>query len=119
MFNEEQLEPIKVIEKQSGLSRLLIFLYLEGSSNIGYMMDVTNIHHNQAYAAVRKAVDLKLITSTYGEESNYRVRKLALTEKGETIARLLCKINMALCSIGGRDMESRRRMVMHKSPFTQ
>ena len=98
MFNEEQLEQLRFIEKQSGLSRLLIFLYLEGRSNIGYMMDVTNIHHNQAYAAVRKAVDLKLITSTYGEESNYRVRKLALTEKGETIAGLLCKINKLLSS---------------------
>ena len=98
MFNEEQLEQLRFIEKQSGLSRLLIFLYLEGRSNIGYMMDVTNIHHNQAYAAVRKAVDLKLITSTYGEESYYRVRKLALTEKGETIAGLLCKINKLLSS---------------------
>ena len=82
MFIEEQFEPIRVIEKQSGLSRLFIFLYLEGSSNIGYMMDVTNIHHNQAYAAIRKAVDLKLITSDYGKESDYRVRKLVLTEAG-------------------------------------
>jgi DNA-binding MarR family transcriptional regulator len=96
MSIEEQLEPIKVIEKQSGLSRLLIFLYLEGSSNIGYMMDVTNIHHNQAYAAVRKAVDLKLITSTYGEESNYRVRKLALTEKGRKVAMHLSDVNEIL-----------------------
>ena len=109
MFNEEQLEQLRFIEKQPGLSRLLVFLYLEGSSNIGHMMDATNIHHNQAYAAVSKAVDLKLITSTNGEESDYRVRKLALTEKGETIARLLCKINMALSSIGGRAMERGRR----------
>ena len=109
MFIEEQLERIKVIEKQSGLSRVLIFLYLEGSSNIEHVMDATNIHHNQAYAAIRKATDLKLMTSRYCEESNHRVRKLALTEKGETIAELLCKVNMVLCSIGGRAMESGRR----------
>jgi hypothetical protein len=62
-------------------------------------MDVTNIYHNQAYAAVRKVVDLKLITSTYCEESNYMVRKLVLTERGETMDGLLCKINKLFSSL--------------------
>ena len=89
----ERLEPIRVFEKQSGLSRLLIFLYLQGSRNISYTIDATNIQPNVAYTAVRKATDLKLITSDYGEESNYRVRKLELTDKGRKIAEHLSEIN--------------------------
>lgn len=93
MSIEEQLEPIRTFEKQSGLSRLLIFLHIQGSCNISYMVDVTNIHPTAAYRAVKKATELKLISSDYTEENNFRVRRLQLTEKGRKIAKLLSEVN--------------------------
>ena len=96
MSIEEQLEPIRIFEKQSGLSRLLIFLHTHGSCNISYMVDVTNIHPTAAYRAVTKATELKLISSDYTEENNFRVRRLQLTEKGTKIARLLSEVNELL-----------------------
>lgn len=89
----ERLEPIRAFEKQSGLARLLIFLHLEGSSNISSMIDRTNIQPNVAYIAVRKATEMKLITSTYDEVSNYRVRMLRLTDKGRRVANCLNELN--------------------------
>ena len=96
MSVEDQLEPIRVFEKQSGLSRLLIFLHMNGSCNISYMVDATNIHPTAAYRAVNKATDLKLISSDYTEENNFRVRRLQLTEKGRKIAKLLNDVNNLL-----------------------
>ena len=93
MSVEDQLEPIRVFEKQSGLSRFLIFLHTHGSCNIGYMVDATNIHSTAAYRSVNKATELKLISSDYTEENNFRVRRLQLTEKGRRIARLLSEVN--------------------------
>ncbi len=96
MSVEDQLEPIRVFEKQSGLSRLLIFLHMNGSCNISYMVEVTNIHPTAAYRAVNKATDLKLISSDYTEENNFRIRRLQLTEKGRKIAKLLNDVNNLL-----------------------
>ena len=87
------MEPIKVLEKQSGLSRMLIFLLLNGSCNITYMIDTSNINANVAYTSVRKATELKLITSDYDEMSDRRLRRLELTEKGRKIAKLLSEVN--------------------------
>ncbi len=87
------MEPIKVLEKQSGLSGMLIFLLLNGSCNITYMIDTSNINTNVAYTSVRKATELKLITSDYDEMSDRRLRKLKLTEKGRKMAKLLSEVN--------------------------
>ena len=72
---------------------MLIFLYLNGACNISCLVETVNIHHSAAIAAIRKATDLKLITSDYSEESSYRVRKLVLTDKGRKIAEHLSEIN--------------------------
>lgn len=82
-----------MFEKQSGLSRLLIFLLLNGSCNISYMIDTSNINANVAYVSVRKATEMKLITSDYDEKSDRRLRRLELTEKGRKIAKLLSEVN--------------------------
>ncbi|MBX8636427.1 MAG: hypothetical protein KIS30_09325 [Thermoplasmata archaeon] len=89
----EKLEPIRVLEKQSGLSRLLIFLLLNGDCNISYMIDASNINPNVAYTSVRKATDLHLITSDYDGGSFQRIRMLKLTDKGRKIAGHLSVIN--------------------------
>ena len=71
----------------------MIFLHIHGGCNISYMVDVTNIHPTAAYRAVRIATELKLISSDYVEENNFRVRRLKLTEKGRKIAKLLSEVN--------------------------
>ena len=40
----DKLEPIRAFEKQSGLARLLLFLYLEGQGNMSWMIDGSNIY---------------------------------------------------------------------------
>ncbi len=40
----DKLEPIRAFEKQSGLARLLLFLYLEGPGNMFWMIDGSNIY---------------------------------------------------------------------------
>ena len=57
------------------------------------MIDTSNINANVAYASVRKATEMKLITSDFDEKSERRVRRLELTEKGRKIAKLLSEVN--------------------------
>ena len=92
-FVEKLWKPIRVLEKQSGLSRLLFFLLLNIDCKISYMVDVTNMHTNAAYAAVRKATDLKLIISDYGEESDYSAHELVPSEKGKRVAMCSREVN--------------------------
>ena len=93
---DKELEPMKVFETQSGLARLLLFLYLEGPENMTLMIDTSNIYPNVGYAAARKATELGLITMDFDPIATYRTRKLQLTEKGRFIAKRLDEINNAL-----------------------
>ena len=91
-----KIEPIRAFEKQSGLARLLLFLYLEGPGNMTWMIDASNIYPNVGYAAARKATELGLITMDFEPDAVHRTRKLELTEKGRYIAKRLDEINKAI-----------------------
>ena len=92
---------MRIFETQSGLSRLLIYLLYEGSSNVRTAIDAANIHEHQMYPSIRKATEAGLITSDFDQNSVYRERRLELTEKGRYIAKRLDEINMALTNSKG------------------
>lgn len=96
----DKIEPIRALEKQSGLARLLLFLYLEGPGSMSWMIDTSNIYPNVGYAAARKATELGLITMDFDPKATYRTRKLQLTEKGRFIAKRLDEINKTLTKPG-------------------
>jgi DNA-binding PadR family transcriptional regulator len=92
----KKLEPIRVIEKQSGLSRLLIYIYLQDSivsEGIISAFDRANIHPATGFPALKKAIALGLVTSDYDDSYSNRRRNVQLTEKGKRIAKLLKEIN--------------------------
>ena len=97
----DKIEPIRAFEKQSGLARLLLFLYLEGPGNMTWMIDASNIYPNVGYAAARKATELGLITMDFDPDAVHRTRKLELTEKGRYVAKRLDEINDALSNPKG------------------
>lgn len=67
----DKIEPIRALEKQSGLARLLLFLYLEGPGSMSWMIDTSNIYPNVGYAAARKATELGLITMDFDPKATY------------------------------------------------
>ena len=97
----DKIEPIRAFEKQSGLARLLLFLYLEGPGNMAWMIDASNIYPNVGYAAARKATELGLITMDFDPDAVHRTRKLKLTDKGRYVAKRLDEINNALSNQKG------------------
>ena len=100
---DKELEPMKVFETQSGLARLLIYIFLKGPTNVSNVIDIANIHEHAVYPSIKKATALGLITSDFDPDSPYRARKLELTEKGRYIAQRLDEINNALSNSKGPD----------------
>lgn len=95
---DKELEPIKVLETQSELARLLIYIFLRGPTNVSSLIDTANIHEHAVYPSIKKATALGLITSDFDPDSPHRARKLELTDKGKYIAKRLDEINIALAS---------------------
>ena len=93
---DKELEPIKVLETQSGLARLLIYILLRGPTNVSNVIDTANIHEHAIYPSIKKATALGLITSDFDQDSPHRARRLELTEKGRHIAERLNEINEML-----------------------
>ena len=93
---DKELEPMKVFETQSGLARLLIYIYLRGLINVSNVIDIANIHEHAVYPSIKKATGLGLITSDFDPESPHRARRLELTDRGKYITKRLDEINNAL-----------------------
>jgi DNA-binding MarR family transcriptional regulator len=88
--------PIKVLEKQSGLIRLLIYLHDRPPVNVQSIVDNSDIYPNIMYASIKKAKDLKLIEDKI-DDTKYPPRTmLSLTEKGKPVAQKLKEIEEIL-----------------------
>ena len=83
---DKELEPIKVFETQSGLARLLIYIYLRGRTNVSNVIDIANIHEHAVYPSIKKATGLGLITSDFDPDSPHRARRLT-SQTGGSISR--------------------------------
>lgn len=88
--------PIKVLEKQSGLIRLLIYLSEKSPINVQSIIDDSDIYPNIMYASIRKAKEIALIEDKV-DNSKYPPRTmLSLTEKGRRVAQKLKEIEEIL-----------------------
>ena len=88
--------PIKVLEKQSGLIRLLIYLNDKSPINVQSIVDDSDIYPNIMYASIKKAKSLSLIEDKI-DNSKYPPRNvLYLTERGKKVAEKLKEIEEIL-----------------------
>ena len=83
------MDPLKVLEKQSGFLRLLVYLSGKKEKALTEILDETDIPVHQLYASIEKAKELKLV-KTRIDSKKYPPRNLiSLTKKGKTIAEKL------------------------------
>jgi DNA-binding PadR family transcriptional regulator len=88
--------PIRTFEKQSGLIRLLIYLFGNQPINIQAIIDSTDIYPNIMYPSIRKAVELGLVKSKIDSSSYPPKNMISLTDKGKKVAKLLKDIEEVL-----------------------
>ena len=88
--------PIRVLEKQSGLIRLLIFLLDHQPINVQSVIENTDIYPNIMYSSLRKSKDLGLIASRTDSKSYPPRNMISLTDKGKKVAKHLKEIEEIL-----------------------
>ena len=88
--------PIRVLEKQSGLIRLLIFLLDHQPINVQSVIESTDIYPNIMYASLKKSKDLGLITTRTDSRSYPPRSMISLTDKGRKVAKHLKEIEEIL-----------------------
>ena len=88
--------PIRVLEKQSGLIRLLIYLLDHQPINVQSVIENTDIYPNIMYASLRKAKDLGLISSRMDNKLYPPRNMISLTDKGKKVAKHLMEIELIL-----------------------
>ncbi len=86
------MDSLKILEKQSGFMRLLVYLLDNGEKTITEIMKDTDIPVHQLYSSIEKAKDLKLVM-TRVDSSKYPARNLiSITTKGKSVARKVNEI---------------------------
>ena len=87
---------ISVLEKQSGILRLLIFLNEHEGHLLSEIWDDAGIGINQGYKAIEKAKTLGLV-ATRVDNNKYPPRNyVSLTDKGKKVAKHLKEIEEIL-----------------------
>jgi DNA-binding MarR family transcriptional regulator len=80
------MDAIRIMEKQSGFMRLLVYLYDNGEKTVTEILNDTEIPVHQLYSSIKKAKELGLAESRI-DSSKYPARNLIyLTEKGKEVA---------------------------------
>ena len=86
------MDPLKVLEKQSGFLRLLVYLSDKKKKALTEILDETDIPVHQVYSSIEKAKELDLV-KTRVDSKKYPPRNLiSITQKGRKIARMLNEI---------------------------
>ena len=81
------MDPLKVLEKQSGFLRLIHYLGENGEKSLTEIMDDAGISVHQLYASIEKAKELDLV-KTRMDRKKYPPRNLvSLTAKGKKFSR--------------------------------
>ena len=90
------MSKISVLEKQSGILRILIFLSEHDEHMLSDIWDDAGVGINQGYKALEKAKDLGLV-STKIDSKKYPPRNyVSLTDKGRKVAKHLKEIENIL-----------------------
>ena len=81
------MDPLKVLEKQSGFLRLLVYLSDKKEKTLTEILDETDIPVHQLYASIEKAKELGLV-KTRVDKGKYPPRNIIeITGKGKKVAR--------------------------------
>lgn len=91
-----RLITIGALEKQSGILRILVFLYVNEEYMLSNIWRDANIPINSGYEALRKAKDLSLVQSRTDSSSYPPKNMISLTEKGKRVAEYLKRIEEIL-----------------------
>ncbi|MHB8360194.1 MAG: hypothetical protein ACYDAO_05180 [Thermoplasmataceae archaeon] len=87
------MDPLKIIEKQSGFLRLISYLGFNGEKSLTTILEDTNIPVHQLYSSIEKGKELKLLSSKI-ENTKYPPRNIIfLTEKGKKISEKIKEIS--------------------------
>jgi DNA-binding MarR family transcriptional regulator len=90
------MDAIRIMEKQSGFMRLLVYLYDNGEKTVTEILKDTEIPVHQLYSSIEKAKELGLASSSI-DNSKYPARNLIyLTDKGEAVAMKIKEIIMLM-----------------------
>ena len=80
------MDAIRVMEKQSGFLRLMVFLSKEGEKPLTLILKETDIPVHQLYSSIEKAKELRLVNTTV-DNASYPARSLvSLTDKGKKLS---------------------------------
>ena len=80
------MDVIKVLEKQSGFLRLIVFLSREGEKALTSILRGTDIPVHQLYSSIEKAKELRQV-NTRVYNASYPARSLvSLTDKGKKLS---------------------------------
>ena len=80
------MDPLKVLEKQSGFLRLLVYLSGKKEKTLTEIPDETNSPVHQLYASIEKAKELGLVKSRV-DKGKYPPRNIIkITGKGKKVA---------------------------------
>ena len=83
------MEPLKLLEKQSGFLRLLVYLSDKKEKALTEILDETDIPVHQLYSSIEKAKELNLV-KTRMDSKKYPPRNLiSLTPKGKKFSKKL------------------------------
>ena len=83
------MDPLKVLEKQSGFLRLLVYLSDKKEKALTEILDETDIPVHQLYSSIEKAKELDLV-KTRIDSKKYPPRNLvSLTVKGRKFSKKL------------------------------
>ena len=83
------MDPLKVLEKQSGFLRLLVYLSDKKEKAVTEILDETDIPVQQLYSSIEKAKELNLV-KTKIDSKKYPPRNLiSLTAKGKRFSKKL------------------------------
>ena len=86
------MDPLKVLEKQSGFLRLLVYLSNKNEKALTEILDETDIPVHQLYSSIEKAKELDLV-KTRTDSRKYPPRNLiSLTKKGKMFAGKLVEL---------------------------
>jgi DNA-binding MarR family transcriptional regulator len=83
------MDPLKVLEKQSGFLRLIHYLGENGEKPLTEILDETDIPVHQLYSSIEKAKELNLVKIRI-DSKKYPPRNLiSLTAKGRRFSKKL------------------------------
>ena len=86
------MDPLKVLEKQSGFLRLIHYLGENGEKPLTEIMDDAGISVHQLYSSIEKAKELDLV-ETRMDRKKYPPRNVVfLTTRGKSVSRKVNEI---------------------------